>query len=225
MVSVCMTTYNGEKFIVEQISSILAQLQTGDELIISDDSSSDRTVELINSFQDPRIRLFQSSFKNVVKNFEFSISQSRGDIIFLSDQDDIWHPEKVKKFLSAFSKNDADMVVSDLAFIDQEGNIIDGEFYQNGFKSGVVSNIIKNNFIGCAVAFRSRAKKWFLPFPDNLAMHDWWIGLIIGRKGKIYFLPEKLIYYRRHGNNFTSGKKSSFTNIIKWRWTLIKNLF
>lgn len=224
MVSVCMATYNGERFIKQQIDSILAQMQTDDELIVSDDGSTDRTVQIINSIGDQRIKLFQNSFKNVVKNFEFSIEQSAGDIVLLSDQDDVWHPEKMNKFLQAFSERDVDMVVSDVAFIDQQGNSMGGQFYERKFKAAVLPNLIKNNFIGCAIAFKKHTKEWFLPFPNNLPMHDWWIGLVIGKKGKIYFLPEKLIFYRRHGNNFTSGKKSAFTNIIKWRWILIKNL-
>lgn len=225
MVSVCMTTYNGEKYVKEQIQSILIQLSDEDELIISDDGSTDKTLEIIEQIKDPRMKLFRNCFNNVVKNFEFTIGKSVGDIIFLSDQDDIWHQNKVEKYLNFFEKTCADLVISNVAIINQDGELQQEEFYKNRFKGAVYSNLIKNNFIGCAMAFRKTAVKWFLPFPADIPMHDWWIGLVIGKKGKVSFLDEKLLYYRRHGGNVTSGKKSSFYNIIKWRWIIMKNLY
>lgn len=220
-----MATYNGEKFIMEQILSILPQLFPDDEMIISDDGSSDSTIEIINSIGDKRIKLYNNSFKDVVKNFEFSISKSKGDYIFLSDQDDIWHPDKVKNTLECFVTSDADLIVTNVAYIDQFGVLQPEEFYKTGFKKGVWDNLKKNHFIGCAMAFKKSAKKWFLPFPTGIPMHDWWIGLKVGRYGKIQFLDQKLHFYRRHNNNVTTGKKSTFVNIIYWRWIIAKNLF
>ena len=225
MVSVCMTTYNGEKYVKEQIQSILIQLSAEDELIIADDGSTDKTLEIIEQIKDPRIKLFRNCFNNVVKNFEFSIGKSVGDFIFLSDQDDIWHQNKVEKYLNFFEKTNADLVISNVAIINQDGELHQEEFYKNEFKGAVYSNLIKNNFIGCAMAFKKEAINWFLPFPPNLPMHDWWIGMVIGKRGKVSFLDEKLLYYRRHGGNVTTGKKSSFYNIIKWRWIIMKNLY
>lgn len=224
MVSVCMATFNGEAFVKEQIDSILLQLQPEDELIVSDDGSSDSTLQIISAIGDPRIHIFKNSFKNVVKNFEFAISQSKGDYIFLSDQDDIWHDQKVKSYLKCFKESSADLVVSDVAIIDAQGNIKEVDFYPQGFNAGTFTNLKKNNFIGCAMAFRKHTKKWFLPFPKNTPMHDWWIGLAVGKKGTIKYLDQKLINYRRHSGNVTSGKKSSLWNIVSWRWILIKNL-
>lgn len=220
-----MATYNGERFIMEQIQSILPQLHTDDELLISDDGSTDSTIEIINSIQDKRIKLYKNSFKNVVKNFEFIISKSQGDYVFLSDQDDVWHPDKVKNILERFISSDADLVISNVAYIDQLGLLQSEEFYKNSFKKGVWENLIKNHFIGCAMAFKKSAKKWFLPFPENIPMHDWWIGIKIGKQGKIEFIDQKLHFYRRHDDNVTTGKKSTFVNIIYWRWLIIKNLF
>lgn len=225
MVSVCMATYNGEKYIIEQIRSILSQLQSYDELIISDDGSTDDTIRIIKSIPDARIKLFQNSFKNVVKNFEFSISQSVGDYIFLSDQDDLWHPKKVDQYLQTFQASNADLIVSNVAFINAAGISQPEEFYKQGFKAGTWENLKKNNFIGCAMAFKKHTKQWFLPFPEKIPMHDWWIGLVIGKKGTIKYIEEKLLFYRRHDHNVTSGKKSTFANIISWRWLIIKNLF
>src|SRR5690606_26359089 len=94
-ISVCMATYNGENHIEEQLESILKQLKDNDEVIISDDGYSDKTIELIKGFNDPRIKLFLNSFRNIILNFEFALSKATGDFIFLSDQDDIWYDNKV----------------------------------------------------------------------------------------------------------------------------------
>lgn len=224
MVSVCMATFNGEKFVKKQIESILPQLNPEDELIISDDGSTDSTLKIVSDFDDSRIRIFKNSFRNVVKNFEFAINKSNGEYIFLSDQDDIWHQDKVAAYLKYFKESNADLIVSDVAFIDAHGNTTKDEFFPRGFKGGTLSNLKKNNFIGCAMAFKEDTKKWFLPFPTDTPMHDWWIGLAIGKKGMVRYLDRKLIYYRRHHQNVTSGKKSTLPNIIRWRWILIKNL-
>ena len=105
-ISVCMTTYNGENHIAEQLESILKQLNGNDELIISDDGSSDKTIEIINEFKDTRIRLFLNSFRNIILNFEFALSKATGSIIFLSDQDDIWYDNKVSELVKILKKYD-----------------------------------------------------------------------------------------------------------------------
>src|SRR5688500_13094934 len=98
MVSVCMATKNGATFIKEQLDSILPQLATDDEIIISDDCSGDDTLTVIRAFQDPRIRLLESSSeKGITRNFESSLNASKGDYIFLADQDDVWLPGKVNR--------------------------------------------------------------------------------------------------------------------------------
>ena len=95
-ISVCIATYNGEKYIIKQLESILPQLREADEIVISDDSSSDRTIALIEQLNDPRIRILKDQkFRNPIYNFENAMLNAKGDFIFLSDQDDIWMPEKV----------------------------------------------------------------------------------------------------------------------------------
>lgn len=225
MISVCMATYNGEKYILEQMNSILQQLAPDDELIISDDGSTDKTISIIQSLQDSRLKFYKNNFKNVVKNFEFAIAKSVGDFVFLSDQDDIWHKEKRADFLKCFKSENADLVVSNVAFINGDGVEQSMKFYNNGFRSGVMANMMKNNFIGCSMAFTKEVKTWILPFPVSLPMHDWWIGLVVGKRGKVSFLDKELLYYRRHDTNVTTGERSSLINILRWRWILAKNLF
>jgi len=223
-VSVCMATYNGRKYIKEQLESILSQISEFDEVIISDDSSSDDTLDIIESFGDNRIIVYRNCFRNVVKNFEFAISRACGDVIFLSDQDDIWHPKKVERYLEQFRNNNIGLVISNLQIIDKNGNPIDRFFFNQGFHSGLLKNIIKNNFIGCSMAFRKEIISKALPFPKNIPMHDWWIGLCAIKCTNIKYIDEKLIYYRRHDNNVSSENRSSFRNIVFWRLNLILNL-
>ena len=105
MISVCIATHNGQKYILDQLLSILPQLDSNDEILISDDNSSDETLNIIYKIDDKRIVIFNNYFNNPIKNFEFLINESKGDIIFLSDQDDLWDPQKVKKH---FAKHNID---------------------------------------------------------------------------------------------------------------------
>lgn len=225
MISVCMATYNGQEYIKEQLDSILLQIGMDDEVIISDDGSTDNTLEIIESYQDERITLYKNSFKNVVLNFEFVINKAKGSHIFLSDQDDIWHKDKVKTYMESFAENpNIILVISDLQIIDKKGNALDKVFYKNKFTNNLVENIFVNNFIGCAMAFKSCTKKTFLPFPKNIAMHDWWIGTCCIIYGEICFIDKKLNFYRRHDHNVTKEGGANLVTKIKWRINLIVNL-
>ena len=227
MLSVCMATYNGEKYIKDQLHSILTQLSENDEIIISDDSSTDQTINIIRKFEDDRIILLENQkFSSPIYNFENALKFASGDIIFLSDQDDIWKTAKVKK-IKKFIKN-YDLILSDAEIIDSKGEILHESFYKiNKSKSGLVRNFIKNNYLGCTMAFNRKILNRILPFPKNLPMHDWWIGLISEICGKVYFLEDKLISYRRHEHNATKTVGKSNYNLfqkIKFRYILLKNL-
>ena len=225
MISVCIATYNGEKFIKEQLNSILIQLSEEDEVLISDDGSTDNTIAILESYNDSRIKVYLNNFKNVVNNFEFIISKSFGDFIFLSDQDDIWSNSKIKEYMCVFSKDDkTSLVISNLHLIDKNGNLIHKQFYKNKFTNKLLCNIIQNNFIGCSMAFRKEVKSVILPFPKSLAMHDWWIGSCSILFGKVEFLDKKLIYYRRHENNFTKDGGANLLIKLIWRVNLIISL-
>ena len=225
MISVCIATYNGEKYIKEQLHSIINQLDKNDEIIISDDGSSDNTIKIIESYNDSRIVLYKNSFKNVVHNFEFAIGKSKGDYIFLSDQDDIWHKDKVKSFMDCFlKKSNVTLLISDFQVVDQNGLQLDGVYNKNEFSTSLVKNIIVNNFIGCAMAFTSSTKNVIMPFPKNIAMHDWWIGTCSKMYGEINFIDKKLHFYRRHSSNLTTEVGARVSIKIKWRLNLIVNL-
>ncbi|GHF87517.1 alpha-L-Rha alpha-1,3-L-rhamnosyltransferase [Deinococcus ficus] len=217
MISVCMATYNGEKYLSQQMNSILDQLGKSDELIIVDDLSGDRTIEIIKSFGDTRIKLIRNSNNSgVVKAFEKALDMASGDYIFLSDQDDVWLPDKVSAMME---KLDAgfDLVVSD-AFILNKGIIQDQTFYSiRKSGPGFIKNAYKNTFIGCCMAFRAEYKKTILPIPERISMHDAWIGQLITIFGKVCFLDKPLIFYRRHDENVTSMSRGNLKSVARKR--------
>lgn len=212
MISVCMATYNGERYIKEQIESILSQLRDGDELIVSDDGSTDQTLEIIFSFKCEKVKILHGPRDGLIKNFENAINAAKGDYIFLCDQDDVWLENKVNVFKAAF-ENGADLIVSDCHVVDSEAKIINESFFSLRKSSvGFFSNLLRNGFLGCCMAFKAELKPQILPFPKYIPMHDWWIGLVASLYGKVIFINQPLILYRRHGNNASpTGDKSSFS--------------
>ncbi|WP_044339936.1 glycosyltransferase family 2 protein [Rossellomorea aquimaris] len=217
MISVCMAVYNGETYLLEQISSILNQLNNNDELIIVNDNSSDRTTEVIKNINDDRIRLFNNEEnRGVIKSFELAITLSAGDYIYLSDQDDVWVDNKIEVTQKYFNENNkVKLIVSDAFVTDENLNIINNSFYDiRKSRAGFWKNFYKNSFLGCAMAFRSDMKKILLPIPQNVPMHDYWIGLIISIYSDTLFIKDKLIFYRRHGSTVTNLEKNNGLSII-----------
>jgi glycosyltransferase involved in cell wall biosynthesis len=226
MISVCIATYNGEKYIKEQLDSILLQLRENDEIIISDDGSCDRTMEIVNSYEDNRIKIFHNSFKNLILNFEFALKQATGDYIFLSDQDDVWLPNKIevcRGYLSSFY-----VVVSNCKVVNQDLQIISDSFFElNNSKKGLISSLIKNSYLGCCLAFRRELLEKALPFPKNIPMHDIWLGLVSELFYKVKFIEEPLMLYRRHGaNESPTGEDSPFNLYRKFlfRYNIVKHI-
>ncbi len=214
-ISVCMTTYNGERYIMEQISSILMQISDDDELIVSDDGSHDRTLEIVESLKDPRIKIFQNKGKHgFMYNFENALSKAQGDYIFLSDQDDIWIPDKVRIILNELKE--CDLVVHDAQLVDGDGRDMKKNYYSSlHSRTGFWSNLWKNRFLGCCMAFRKEILGDCMPFPKHICGHDLWIGLIAIKKYKVSFIPDILICYRRHGDNATPASDKSTLSLYQ----------
>lgn len=224
-VSVAMATYNGEKYLEQQIDSILSQLGNEDELIISDDHSSDQTLAIIEKYirNDHRVKLFMNEESGVTSNFENAIIRTKNEIIFLSDQDDIWKPEKVETIKDYYVKNPhIQMIMSDITVVDNQLNTTIESFYEfRGSRAGVFKNIFKNSYIGCAMSFKKELKTKILPIPRNVPMHDMWIGLVADMNKSALLIPEKLIYYRRHDSTVTSVENtSSLKEKILWRFQI-----
>jgi glycosyltransferase involved in cell wall biosynthesis len=228
MISVCIPTYNGEKYIKKQLDSILCQLSDLDEVIISDDSSTDATLKVIENFRDNRIKIFPNNhFRSPTFNLENALKQASGDFIFLSDQDDIWLPNKVNVMLEKLKE--FDLCVSDCELINAEEKMLCPSFFQlNHSKKGFFNNLIKNSYLGCCMAFRRDIFKYILPFPPSIAMHDIWIGLCVELWGNSLFIKDKLIKHRRHSDNTsTTSGKSKLSTIYKigYRLNFLYQLF
>ena len=220
-ISVALAAYKGERYIAEQLNSILCQLGENDEIIVSDDFPAGKTREAVAEIHDKRIRYIEGQGKGVVRNFENALNACTGDVIFLSDQDDVWMPDKVQKVLAEI-RNGADLVLHDAAVTDGSLNITDPSFFAvHGSNASFAKNLIRNSFVGCCMAFTRKVMADSLPFPNELPMHDWWIALAAMKKGyKTVLLPESLIKWRRHGENVTGGKTSTVQK-IKWRLKIL----
>ncbi len=225
-ISVCMATFNGEKYLKEQIESIVTQLSHDDELIISDDSSKDDTLKIIGNFNDSRIkRYISNTFCSPIYNFENALSLCSGDLIFLADQDDIWEPNKVKLMVAYLQRYD--LVVSDASVIEDDTVIYDSFYKMNNSKSGFLSNLIHNSYLGCCMAFNRKILGLALPFPKGAPMHDIWIGMVAEIFGKTGFCKEKLVRYRRHRRNTSSALRKSrysFWQRVNFRTTLLLHI-
>jgi glycosyltransferase involved in cell wall biosynthesis len=226
-ISVCIATYNGEKYIKAQLESILMQLGEEDEVVISDDASTDNTIAIIRSIEDPRIRLFTGHrFGSHVYNFEHALKQAKGEYLFLSDQDDIWLPNKVSHTIPLLQTYD--LVLSDAVMVDAHGAQIHDSFFRfNHSRKGILKNFYKNSYLGCCMAFRRSVLLKALPFPPDINMHDWWIGMIAEIHFNVHFSDEKLILYRRHQDAVTPLDRRSTNPLltkIGFRINLLKGL-
>ncbi len=209
-----MATYNGEQYLRPQLDSILKQLSEEDELIISDDGSTDGTLDIIESYRDRRIKLLHSTHKNLIFNFENALEQASGEVIFLSDQDDIWFDEKVGKYKEYLKENS--LVFSNAAMFHGD-DFDDFElFYKDSKKkTGILNNLIKVKFLGATLAFKKEVLNRALPFPKNIPMHDIWIGLVAETMGTAHYIDQPLIYYRRHENAVSTTGARSDNSLFK----------
>ena len=224
MISVCIACYEGSRFIEQQLNSILIQLSAEDEVVISDDGSTDATVALINGLMDSRIVWAGIGGRlGVVKNFERALQHAKGDFIFLADQDDVWLPNKVEVMLACL--RDVNLVVSDCVVVDEQLNMLYPSFFNlRSSRSGLIRNLLRNSYLGCCIAFRRSLLNYALPFPSHLPMHDWWLGLLAETFGGVLYIDQVLMMYRRHGKNasLTSERSTvALTTQLSWRVSLV----
>lgn len=219
-VDILLATYNGEKYLREQIDSILNQTHTEFRLLISDDGSIDGTRDILNEYKekDSRIEVFmQDDNLGVVKNFEFLLKKVEAKYYMFSDQDDIWKETKIEKSLNKIEEG-YDLVYSDLEVVDENLNVTYSSYWK---LKGIYNKIKKynnfeslylNNFVtGCTIISKKELMNLFMPLPNTskFVLHDYWISLIISQNGKIAYIEEPLIKYRQHKNNKVGSKKKS----------------
>ena len=218
--SVALCSYNGEKYIHQQIDSILSQTHRPSEIVVCDDGSTDRTPEILAEYQKQYPEIFRIHFNEInlrsVKNFEKAISLCSKAIIFLSDQDDIWAENKAEKIVSFLDNHaEIDAVATNGFCIDENGavhekySLWDAPVFLKGKgKSIDYFEIILhcNIATGASMAFRAAIKPEIIPFPVLKDYHhDEWIALNAARKGRFEFLNDKLFYYRTHQEQQVGG--------------------
>lgn len=184
-ISVCMASYNGAKYIEEQIQSILIQLKPTDELVISDDGSTDGTLDAVSSIDDKRIKVYRNSLPHgVAANFNNAIYHSTGNVIFLSDQDDIWMPDKVSLCMKAM--RDADMVVHNAELVDSDNEDMGRDYFSLfNLSTGFWNNWWKCAFLGSCMAFRRESLMQLMPCPNHpIILHDYWLFMSMAFKRK-----------------------------------------
>lgn len=221
-IDILLATYNGEKYLKEQIDSILNQTYKNIRLVISDDCSKDSTLEILKEYEkkDERIELYiQQSNIGVVKNIDFLLKQVKSPYYMLADQDDYWLPEKAEKSLEKLNQQNADLVFGDLDVVDKSLETIYPSFNDymlltrkiNKYIDSYKVNYLYNCVTGCTVLAKKETVKKILPLPTNskYLIHDHWIGLMVSLNGKLAYMPEKYIKYRQHGNNQVGTEKIS----------------
>ena len=206
-ISVCMATRNGGRFIRRQLESILTQLSPDDEVVISDDSSTDDTVAIIRGFDDPRIRLLAgNAFFSPVFNFENALMRAAGEIIVLADQDDVWLENRVAVIRGRFAAppHRCYLIAMDGYVVDEDERVVGASIFERIYAGkGFLKNIYNNRYVGCCLAFSRELLEIALPFPKRIAMHDMWLGQLCEIVGETEFVGEKTILYRRHGGSLT----------------------
>ncbi|MDX4036584.1 glycosyltransferase family 2 protein, partial [Aliarcobacter skirrowii] len=219
LVSIAMCTYNGSRFIKEQLDSILNQTYKNIELVIVDDGSKDNTIDIINQYvqKDNRIKVFQNE-KNLgfVKNFEKAITLCKGDFIALADQDDIWKQNKIEVFLHDIKDNI--LIYSDAIVIDKNSEILDKEFIRSS--SNLVRGkcnkafIFENCVSGNTLMFKKELVQYILPIPKKIRFHDIWIAFVSSTVGTITYTQESLTFYRRYDEQITKHIEKDYSSLF-----------
>lgn len=229
-----MCTFNGAAFLEAQLESILAQSRCPDEIILSDDGSTDATLEIAASIAGKypgKIRIFRNEHKprGSCGNFEYAISLTTGDIIFLSDFDDVWFPEKVSTMLRPFAENpEVVLVYSDAVLTDRElhpiGTMFDRRKAADLRKPPTAAALRRGvAFNGPMIAFHSRLKPFVMPISplSRQWAHDHWIGFLAYAAGEIAVIDRPLVYYRRHGQN--EGGDAELDGGLQYQWRVARN--
>ena len=237
MISVCVATHNGAQYIREQVMSILPQLGVNDEIIISDDGSTDDTLRVIESIADTRIKVFHyqcqdSSLPSAEKatlNFHNALVHCEGEFIFLADQDDVWVENKVSIIMGYLKQypyivSDCYVTNADLKVVSETRFVKEEKIHYNKYAALILST----PYQGSCAAFRREVLEKSLPFPQRLQSHDRWIGDVAAFFFSVKIIPEKLIYYRRHeGTTSSAFGKANHKHIkqtLFYKWIYIKGI-
>lgn len=227
-ISVVMAVHNGRPYLDEQLRSVIAELHPSDELIVVDDASTDGSPEWLASVADARLQLVRQRVnQGVRRTFENGLRLATKEFVFLCDHDDVWLPGKRQQFIDTFLANPrALVVVSDAQIIDAAGIVKTASFMasRGGFKRGLLPLLIRNRYLGCAMALRRSLLSAVLPIPRMAPMHDMWIGAIGDVLGDVHYLPTPLLLYRRHSSNVSPARHQGLARMLRWRGELVAAL-
>lgn len=231
LVSIAIATYNGSFFLKEQLDSIYNQTYKNIEVVVTDDCSSDSTLQILEEYHQKHGLIYHSNEHNLgfLKNFEKAISLCNGDYIALCDQDDVWIPNKIElefrtllEIEHSVGKNIPILIFSDLQIVDYELNATSDLFYNspnfNPYKTSCNHLLVQNVVTGCTAFFNLALKNIAIPIPTNATYHDHWLAMIASIFGEIKFLNVKTVYYRQHSRNCVgSGKRED-----RYLWKALK---
>lgn len=224
-----MATYNGANVVTRQLRSIVEQLSSLDQIVIVDDRSTDDTLKIVkkNLADFSGEIVIKKNKKNIgpIKSFEQALKFARNDLIFLSDQDDKWYPDKVAEVSRIYQDKKAAIILHDARVINGQGQTIDdswNHYNSNNTDQTVFNNLMKNGFTGAMMAISKPLLDDALPFPNNIEMHDQWFFLV-AKKNKlpIYTTKKILMDYIRYGSNYTGMKKRSKFAMISGRVNML----
>ena len=224
-IDILMATYNGEKYLVEQLDSIINQTYHNWNLLIRDDNSTDKTLEIIQNYhkKDKRIKILKDNKGNlgIVRNFEELLKSSESEFIMFSDQDDIWVENKLDMYLKMIEKikNKGFMIHSDAILFDKnKSNILKDTFISKKAINRGLENVFFNYFVqGATILISKEIKNFILPFPKEVYLHDRYIHLISELFFERIFVNKALIYYRQHGDN-QIGAKNTIRELLSKRY-------
>jgi hypothetical protein len=226
LISIAMCTYNGDAYVCDQLDSFLGQTQQPDELVVCDDGSADNTLQILEQFTEEApfpVRVYQNEQRlGATKNFERALRLCKGDFVFLSDQDDVWLPQKVAMLSQALrSDPDAGYVFSDALVVDEMLRPLGYTMWQSiGFTQAQrrrfsqgrqLGVLLKHNVVtGATMAFRAEPRSIILPIPSE-SVHDEWIALLASSSGMHgVIVQQPLVKYRQHPEQLLGGRKVSF---------------
>lgn len=239
MIKILMATYNGEKYLIQQLESLLSQTYQNFEIIARDDGSQDKTLEILRSYNitiiDSKENLgVQRSFGVLL---DYAIENSDADYFMFCDQDDVWESDKVELTFAKMQElekkhsNIPILVHTDLKVVDEDLKTLHTSFlsYQRiEAKYNDLNNLlIQNTVTGCTVMINRKLTNLCLPIPRECIMHDWWIGLVASEFGKISYLDKATISYRQHTENSVGAKKFNVGYILRSIYkshSLLKNI-
>jgi glycosyltransferase involved in cell wall biosynthesis len=211
LVSIVIATYNGARYLREQMASVLAQTYPSMEIIAIDDCSSDDTVAILHEIvgSDSRIKIFRNEANlGHIKTFERGISLCSGEYISLCDQDDAWDTNKVRAMMDAW-EDDADLIYCDSLFVDESGNSLGrkvSDIKNLTSYTSAIPFIIGNTVPGHAAMFTKELARQTMPFPSAI-IHDWWLAFVAAANGKVQFFDKPLVKYRQHSGNVIGAIK------------------